>query len=280
MREGGVQLDDVGGPLGDPRTLGSSGGRGRPGQVAGAERVWLDPVIDSPDPGGPLAHATCDVVGREHHGGRTVGDRRTVVPSKRRHEEWLGEELLDLELSGKLSERVVQRVAAASRGHLRHVALRVRGRLEKRSRLQGRQTHGIGPEGRHVVGIELETHDLREIPHRRLPEPVDERGVHLAGLDLHPCLVERPRGIHLHVGFPNGRPRGDRVEGDDEREGLAGEIVAAARAGESDLPSGEPGTLDRLCDDGNEDLHLVSGLLAPQARGLREGNDGDVPHQT
>ena len=59
--------------------------------------------------------------------------------------------------------------------------------------------HGVRPQRRHHVRVELQRQRPAQDARRGLAEPVDQRGVDLAGLDLHPRLVERPGGVHLDV---------------------------------------------------------------------------------
>jgi hypothetical protein len=87
------------------------------------------------------------------------------------------------------------------------------------------------------------------------------------------------------VRLGDGRPGGDGVEGGDEGERPAEEVVGAARAGEVDgaLVEAEVG-LD-LVEHRHDHLDLVVGRLAPDVLRLGEGDDGDVSsavsrHQT
>ena len=72
----------------------------------------------------------------------------------------------------------------------------------------------------------------------------------------------------------------DRVEGHDEGEGLAGEVVGAARAGEADTVHADAGVVEHLPHDGHDHLDFVVVGLGPDVAGLGERDDGDVAHQT
>src|SRR2546423_11655777 len=65
VAEGGVELGHVARPLERARPLSGQPGRGGHGEVAGAERVRLDPVVDARDPGRPLSEPAGRVTGRE-----------------------------------------------------------------------------------------------------------------------------------------------------------------------------------------------------------------------
>ena len=116
-------------------------------------------------------------------------------------------------------------------------------------------------------------------PGSRLAVAVDERGVDVAELELHPGLVQRPGAVHLDVALLDRRPGADAVEGRHEAERLPGEVVGRAGAGEADLLLVEPGALAHVLDDRHEHLDLVADGLLPHVGHLGEGDDGDVPHQ-
>src|SRR5690606_34111951 len=85
-------------------------------------------------------------------------------------------------------------------------------------------------------------------------------------------------GVHLDVALDDRRPGADGVEGGDEAERGAGQVVGAARAGEVDLGLVDAQLLLHLVEDGHEHLDLVQGLLAALVPGLGEGDDGDLAH--
>ena len=162
-------------------------------------------------------------------------------------------------------------------GDLRHVALGPAGLLEPSARLQRGERHRVGPERRDDVGVELRRQHLGQVARRRLAEAVDERRLRLAGLDLHPRLVERPGTVHLDVRFGDRRPGADGVERHHEREGLARQVVARSRAGEVERPR-DTRALDRFVHHRHQDLDFVAQLRrADSAR--RERDDRDVAHQ-
>ena len=151
--------------------------------------------------------------------------------------------------------------------------------VEQRPGLQRREADRVGPQRAEDVGLELQREHPADVTGRALAEGVDQRGVDVAVLQPDPRLVEREGAVHLDVRLRDRRPRADGVERRHEGEGLTGEVVGRAGAGEAHVLRREAGRLQRLPDDGQQDLHLVAGVLP--ARGvLREGDDGYVAHQT
>ena len=111
--------------------------------------------------------------------------------------------------------------------------------VQEQTGLQGGQGMGVRPQGCQVVGIQLEGEYVTHRTSRGFAVAVYQGRVDVADLELHPSLVEGEGPVHLHVAFTYRREGSDRVEGLDEREGLAGQEVAAPRAGEPDLGLGE-----------------------------------------
>ncbi len=201
------------------------------------------------------------------------------MPAQRRDQVGIGQDAVHLEVALELGLGVALGVAAAARGHLGHVALAVLALVEQRPGLQRRQADGVGSERRQGVGVELEDQRLGGLAHRRAAEAEDQRRVDLAGLDLHPGLVERPGAVHLDVRLRDRRPGADGVHGADEGEGLAREVVGAARDREADLLLRDAGALHRLVDHRHQHLDFVAQSLAPHVGRLRVRDDGDVAHQ-
>ena len=70
-----VQLGDVDRAAGAPAALAASARRLRLGEVAHAEAVRLDAVLDAADPRRPLAHRAGEIAGGDHDRDGAVGDR-------------------------------------------------------------------------------------------------------------------------------------------------------------------------------------------------------------
>src|SRR5215472_9861609 len=98
MRERRVQLGDLD-PGGPGRAAGLGGGR-RGGQIAGAQRRRVDPVLEAGDPGRALAQLARPLAGREDHDRGPVADRRAVVRAQRLSDIGLAEQLLGGDLAG------------------------------------------------------------------------------------------------------------------------------------------------------------------------------------
>ena len=115
-------------------------------------------------------------------------------------------------------------------------------------------------------------------PSDDLPKRVDQRRVDVAGLDLHPRLVERPGAVHLDVRLGDRRPGADGVERDHERERLArrGSRCEPEQV-KSMWPASMPERATASCTTG---IRISTSLrqLAPRVGRLREGDDGDVAH--
>ena len=143
----------------------------------------------------------------------------------------------------QLGVGVVEGVAAAAGGHLGHVAPRSNAPgLEAGAGLQGgeadRRRATAGPT---LYGSSWRVSTSCDRARRRLAVAVDQGGVELAELELHPRLVEGEGAVHLDVALLDRRPRADAVEGHDEAEPDAGEVVGGARAGEADVVLGDVG---------------------------------------
>ena len=122
--------------------------------------------------------------------------------------------------------------------HLGHRPLVPEAGVDAGAGLEAGEGHGVGPQRRHRVGVELERERTTQHAGRALAEAVDQRGVDLAGLDLHPGLVERPGGVHLDVRLVDRRDHADRVDRLHERERPAGQVVRGPRAPEADVRDG------------------------------------------
>ena len=273
-----VQLGDVERPCRPRLGTGRAGGL-RDREVTQTEGHRFDPVVDPADPCGPGAQLSGSVVGREDHGTGAVGDRRAVALAQRVHDRLHREEVLLRDVPRQLRVGVVHGVAPAACRHLAEVRLPRLAPVDQRSGLEGGEADRVGPERGDVVRVELAREDLVDRSGSRLPVAVDEGGVDVPELELHPGLVQRPGPVHLDVALLDRRPGPDPVEGRHEAERLPGEVVRGAGAGEADLLLVEPGALAHVLDDRHEHLDLVADGLLPHVGHLREGDDGDVPHQ-
>ena len=121
----------------------------------------------------------------------------------------------------QLGIRVAEGVAAAASGNLGEIRDGGLAGLEQGLRLQRRQADCVGPQRGDVVGVELPGQDLVYGAGCGLAVAVDEGGVDVAELELHPGLVERPRPVHLDMALLDRRPRSDAVKGRHEAERLA-----------------------------------------------------------
>ena len=276
MREGCVELCDV--EAGRSRLLSGELRRVRLGQVPKAGLVGLDAVIDTADPHRVRA-ARHGVGRRDHDGVGAVGDGWAIVLVKRFDQIGLGQQLLYFEVALELGIWIVQRVLAAADRDLGHLALGVVALVEPGSCLQCRHADGVDPERSERVRIELHVQGLRQRAHRRPSEREGEGGVAHAGLDLDPGFVEGPGAVHLHMGFGDRRPGAQPVDGSHEGEGLAGEVVGAARAGEADVGLREARLLNGVRHHGKDHLDLGALGLASLVGRLGERKDGDVAHQ-
>src|SRR5215470_6965703 len=154
MRERRVQLRDL-----DPRCPGRAPGLGRGrrgGQVAGAQRRRVDPVLEASDPGRALAQLAGPLAGGEDHDRGPVPDRRAVVRAQRLGDVGLAEQLLGGDLAGQLRPRVRHRGGAAVRRDLGHVLLAPHPRLDAEPGLQRGDAHRVGPERGQQVRVELQ----------------------------------------------------------------------------------------------------------------------------
>ena len=98
--------------------------------------------------------------------------------------------------------------------------------------------------------------------------------------DLQYRLVQGPGGVHLHVGFLDGRHRAQGIHTGDEGKGGALQVVAAAGTDEihvlgvvyTDLG------VHRL-QLRHDELHLVGGAGPGQAVGLAESHNCNLLHR-
>ena len=190
------------------------------------------PVIQA----GRLGELAGPVPGGEHDHRGAVGDRRAVVAAQRVGEVGLGEQFVDVLRAGQLRVAGSSRRRAAPAPPPRPSPARVHSPASMPSRACSPATAmASGHSGASTYGSSCSGERAGQVARRRLAEPVDERGVHLAGLDLDPRLVQRPRRVGLDVRLVDRRHRADRVDRGDERERPAGEVVRGARAPEADV---------------------------------------------
>lgn len=150
-----MQLGGVDGVFEGSGPLGGEAGRRRVRQVAHAEAVRLDAVVDAPDPGGPFAQFAGPLSGREDHGCGTVADGRAVTDAQGLYEVFaLGHRTPQLRMGVGGG-----RGTAAGR-HTRQRGLVGLARVDERLRLEGREGDGVGPQGREVVRVELPGQDV------------------------------------------------------------------------------------------------------------------------
>ncbi len=223
----------------------------------------LGPVVESGDVGRPLDQLTGPVAGGQHHGGGTVGDRGYVVAAERLADVLLGQQRLDVAL------------APGPHRHLGHRPLVGDAGGDHRPGLEGGEGQRVGAQGGQEVRVHLHRVDQGRVAGRGAPGAGDHGDLDVALLQAEPRLVERPGAVHLHVGVPLGRPGADGVQVGDEGEGLAGDVVAAAEAGEVDVGPGQP----ERCEGVGDGLHQQLGLRlvgVTDHRGLGPADDGDV----
>jgi hypothetical protein len=121
----------------------------------------------------------------------------------------------------------------------------------------------------------LEREDLAQIPRGGSSEAVHEGGVDLTLLQQDPGLVQRPGPVHLDVGLGPRRPHAHGVEGADERERSADQVVGRPRADEPDVVLGDADVAEHLGDHRHEHLDLVVLALATHIVVLGERHHRD-----
>jgi hypothetical protein len=122
--EAGVQLGHIDLAVANAGALGCQPGRRGPGQVAHAQSVGVDAVVQPGDPGGTRAQLGGPFGRCQHDGGATVGDWRAVVAAQRVGHVVAGQHVLSGAVPCQLGVGVVPGAAAASGGHLGHLGLR------------------------------------------------------------------------------------------------------------------------------------------------------------
>ena len=192
-----------------------------------ASMRWSMPRIQA----GRAHSSRARVPRREDHGGGSVADGRAVAGTQGSYERSRPCGTEPRSWAWELAVGV--RAAAGGDGGER--GLVGVARVDEGLRLEGGEGDGVGPQGCHVVRVELAGQDVAHGAGRGLAVRVDERGVGLAGEELGPRLVQRPGAVHLDVRLGDRRPGADAVEGHGEGEGAAGEVVAGAGAGEADV---------------------------------------------
>ena len=217
MGERGLQLGHL------DRTVGQAGRLGgEPGGRRVVERpergvVALGPVVEAGDVGRTLDQPAGAVPGGQHHGGRPVGDGGHVVPAQRLADVVLGQQGIDVAL------------APGPHGHLGHRALVGDPASITARAWRAAKVRGSAPSGSEEVGVHLHRVDQRRVAGGGSARTGDDGDLDVALLQPEPRLVQRPGAVHLDVRVPLGWPRPDGVEVRDERERLAGDVVATAR---------------------------------------------------
>ena len=215
------------------------------------------------DVGRSLDQLAGPVPGGQHHGRGTVGDGRDIVATEGLADVLLGQEGLDLAL------------APGADRHLGHRALVGDTRGDHRPGLEGGEGERVGTQGSQKVRVHLHRVDQGRITGGRAARTGDHGDLDVALLQPQPGLVQGPGPVHLHVAVPLRGPGADGVQVGHEREGLAGDVVAAAEAGEVDVGPGEPERGDGVGDGLHQQLGL--GLVGvADHRGLGPADDGDV----
>lgn len=125
VAEGGVELGDIDAGAEDTGLAGGQGGGGRAAEIADAQGLRLDAVIDAADPGraGDGLAAPRGITGGEDDGGGAVGDGRAIVLAQGGDQIGRGEEGLHVEVSAELGKGVLPGLGAVSRGDLGHLSL-------------------------------------------------------------------------------------------------------------------------------------------------------------
>ena len=162
-----------------------------------------------------------DVAGGEDHGGGAVGDRRAVVLAQRGDVVSARRAARSTRpVPRQLGVGVVEAPPCGCGPRPRPVCSSVALPASSSARAwRAARLIASGHSGADGVRVELAGQHHRQVARRRLAVAVDEGGVDLAELELHPRLVERPGAVHLDVALLDRRPRADAVEGHDEAEG-------------------------------------------------------------
>src|SRR6266540_2107360 len=136
VAERGAELGDLDRAVADAGPLTRQAGRRRLREVAHAGLVRLDAMVDAPDPDGPVDQLARLLGGREHDRARAVGDRREVVATQRCGHVRLLEQHVDVVVPAHLRVRVADRLLAAPRRDLGHLALGDLAGVEHGARLK------------------------------------------------------------------------------------------------------------------------------------------------
>ena len=187
--ERGMQLGGVDGPFEGPGALGGEPGRRGVGEVAHAEAVGLDAVVDAADPGRArrTERARCHRRRgpRLRRRRRRAGSRRCAAAGRRSRPAGTAPASCACGLS---AAAVRLRAAIDGEGGLVGFA-----RVDQRLGLECGERDGVGPERGDVVRVELAGEDVAHLTGRGLPVGVDEGGVGLAGLESSPMPRTAPR---------------------------------------------------------------------------------------
>ncbi len=223
----------------------------------------LGAVVEAVDVGGAIHQLAGPVTSGQHHGRGPVGDGRQVVAAQGLAHVVLGQELVDVTL------------APRAHRHLGHGPLVGDAGGQHGSGLQGGEGQRIGAQRGQEVGVHLHRVDEGRITGRGPARAGDNGDVDVALGQAQPGLVQGPGPIHLDVAVALGGPGSDGVEVGHEREGLAGDVVARAQAGEVDVGPGQAQGHQGVGDHLHEQLDL--GLVGVADHlGLGPADDGDV----
>ena len=156
-------------------------------------------------------------------------------------------------------QQILHRAVGATCGNGSHVRFGPCSRVEARAGLQGCERTSVRPQRGDGVRVGLQRQHLVGVRCRRLAESVGQSHIHLAGGDLHPRLVQSPRGVHLDVRFVDRRNGPDRVDRGDERESAPGKVIRGPRAPEVDVGAGDTQFGVELLKTGHQHLDAVGG---------------------
>ena len=227
-------------------------------------------MLETGYPGRVLPQLAGPVTGGQHDRRRAVGDRRDVVAAQRIGEVRPGQQLVD---RTRRARRESVRGAALMESSATWAicsAVHFPESSPNRACRPAVDT-ASGISGATVYGSVCSASTRRSIPARGLAEAVHQRGVDRAGQDLDVGLVERPRGVHLHVRLVDRRDRADRVDGRQERECPPGKVIRGTRAPEPDVGLLEAQVCVQLGETGHQHLDAVGGAFgAAHMRGMRE----------
>ena len=175
----------------------------------------------------------------QHHRHGAVGDGGQVVPTQGLADVVLGEQGVDVPVALHLCELVADGAAPGPERDLGHRPFVGDACRNDGPGLQGGEGDRVHAEGGEVVRVHLHRVDEGGIPGGRASRSGHDGDLDVALLQPQPRLVEGPGTVHLDVGVALGRPGTDGIDVLDEGEGLPGDVVTGALAGEIDVRPGQ-----------------------------------------